>query len=105
MDPSLYSGLFAIGGAAVGGVCTVAATFIERRWSRANREIRDLADQVAAYYQLERLYKNEMAELTGKAPKTIMEQMRTRVEENGMYVRPTMTSGEAAKVQAKWKVN
>jgi hypothetical protein len=105
MDPSIYSGLFAIAGAAVGGGCSVAATFIERRWGRARRDIRILADQVAAYYQLERLYKDEMAGLTGKAPKTIMEQMRTRVEENGAYVRPTMTSNEAARIQAKWKAD
>jgi len=105
MDPSVYSGLFAIAVAAVGGGCTVAATFIERRWGRAKRDIRNLADQVAAYHQFERLYKDEMAGLTGKAPKTIMEQMRARVEESGAYVRPTMTSSEAAKLQAKWKVN
>lgn len=105
MDPHVYSGLFAIAGAAVGGGCTVAATFIEHRWSRAKRDILNLADQVAAYYQLERLYKDEIAELTGKAPKRIMEEMRTRVQENGAYARPTMTSNEAARLRAKWKVN
>ena len=57
MDSSVYNGLFAIAGAAVGGGCTVAATLIERRWSTAKRDIRNLADQVASYYQLERLYK------------------------------------------------
>ena len=100
MDPNVYSGLFAIAGAAVGGGCTVAATVIDRRWGRAKRDIRNLADQVPAYYQLERLYKDDMAELTGKAPKTIMEQMRTRVEENGANARPTMTSNEAARLRA-----
>ena len=104
MDPNVYSGLFAIAGAAVGGGFTIGATFIERSWGRAKRDIRNLADQVAAYYQLERLYEDEMAVLTGKASKTIVEQMRTRVEENGSYVRPRMTSNEAARLQAKWKV-
>ena len=105
MDPSVYNGLFAIAGAAVGGGCTVAATLIERRWSTAKRDIRNLADQVASYYQLERLYKEEIAELTGKASKTIMEQMRARVMEDGTYVRPTMTSTEAMKLLSKWKGN
>ena len=105
MDPSVYNGLFAIAGAAVGGGCTVAATLIERRWGTAKRDIRNLADQVASYYQLERLYKEEIAELTGKASKTIMEQMRARVTEGGTYVRPTMTSAEAMKLLSKWKDN
>lgn len=105
MDPSVYNGLFAIAGASVGGGCTVAATLIERRWSKARRDIRNLADQVASYHQLERLYKEELAQLTGKAAKTVMEQMRTRVAESGTYVRPTMTSAEAMKLLSKWNDN
>ena len=105
MDPSVYNGLFAIAGAAVGCGCTVAATLIERRWSTAKRDIRNLADQVASYYQLERLYKEEIAELTGKASKTIMEQMRARATESGTYMHPAMTSAEAIKLLSKWKDN
>lgn len=102
MDPSIYGGLFAITRAAIGGGCTFAATLIERRWGRAKRDMRNLADQVAAYYQLERLYKEEVAGITGRASKTIMEQMRARVAESGMYVRPTMTSDQAKKIKINW---
>jgi hypothetical protein len=52
MDASIYSGLFALAGAAVGGASTIAATLIERRWGRAKRGIRTLADQVAAFHHL-----------------------------------------------------
>jgi hypothetical protein len=73
MEPSNYSGLFAIAGAAVGGGCTVAATLVDRRWGRIKRDVRRLADQVAAYCQLEQLYKEELEMITGKSSKTIME--------------------------------
>jgi hypothetical protein len=105
MDASIYSGLFALAGAAVGGASTIAATLIERRWARAKRDIRNLADQVAAFHQLERLYKDEMAALTGNAPKTILEQMRARVAEDPKFVRPTMTSENARKIRAEWVAN
>lgn len=81
----------------------MAATLIERRWSTAKRDIRNFTDQVASYYQHERLYKEEMAEFIGKASKTIMEQMRARVTESGTYIRSTMTSAEAIRLLSKWK--
>jgi hypothetical protein len=102
MDASFYSGFAAVAGAAIGGACTVAATMFERRWGRAKRDVRNLADQVAAYYQLEQLYKEELAAITGKAPKTIMEQMRTRVAADEKYVRPCMTSRGALKLRSCW---
>lgn len=105
MDPIFYSGLFAIAGAVVTGGFTLAATLIERRWGQAYRDIRALADQVEAYHQLESLYKDEMAMLTGKASKTVMEQMRKRVADYGLFVRPTMTSEQAKKIRAKWVIN
>jgi hypothetical protein len=46
-----------------------------------------------------------MAMLTGKASKTVMEQMRKRVTEQGLFVRPTMTSEQAKKIRAKWGIN
>ena len=103
METSIYNGLFAIAGAAVGGACTVAASLIERRWGRAKRDIHTLTEQVEAYYQLERLYKQEVAELTGKSAKTVMEQMRTQVAESELFVRPTMTSDQAKRIRDKWR--
>jgi len=103
MDTTIYNGLFAIAGAAVGGLCTVAASLIERRWDRAKRDIQTLTEQVEAYYQLERLYKQEMAVLTGKSAKTVMEQMRTQVAENKLLARPTMTSDQAKRIRDKWR--
>jgi hypothetical protein len=102
MDPILYSSLFAAAGAVVTGGFTLAATLIERRWGQAYRDIRALTDQVEAYHQLESLYKDEMAMLTGKASKTVMEQMRKRVAEHGLFVRPTLTSEQARKIRANW---
>ena len=104
MDPHITSGLFAIGGALVGGLIMLAATRIERRWDRAKRDIVKLCDQVSAFYQLEQLYKEEVAKLSasGKSGKTIMEEMRAKVAESGAYERPAMTSIAASKIKRDW---
>ena len=104
MDPQITWGLFALGGALLGGLITLAATRIDRRWDRAKRQIVQLSDQVAAFYQLEQLYKDELANLStnGEAATTIMKKMRSRVSESGEYERPAMTSLEASKIKREW---
>lgn len=104
MDAQVVSGLFALAGALLGGMISYATTRIDRRWARAERTIRQLCDQVAAYYQLEQLYKDEVARLdpSGRSAKIIMEDMRTRVSHSGEFVRPSMTSLEATKRLSEW---
>ena len=104
MDTELTAGLFALAGALLGGLISYATTRIDRRWGRAERHIGQLCDQVAAYYQLEQLYKEELALLdpSRRSAKTIMEEMRTRVAQSGEFERPQMTSLAATKLRREW---
>lgn len=63
MDSQIISGLFALTGALLGGLISYATTRIDRRWGRAKRQIAQLCDQVSAYHQLEKLYKEKLANL------------------------------------------
>lgn len=104
MGSEVISGLFALSGALLGGLISYATTRIDRRWGRAERHIAQLCDQVAAYYQLEQLYKEELAKLdpAGRSAKTIMEDMRTRVAQSGEFERPSMTSLSATRLRREW---
>lgn len=104
MESQIISGLFALAGALLGGLITYATTRIDRRWARAERTIAQLCDQVAAYYQLEQQYKDELARVdgAGRSAKTIMEEMRSRVAQSGEFKRPFMTSLAATKLRREW---
>lgn len=105
MTPEIISGVFALSGAVIGGVISLAITKIDRRWERAKHQIVQLADQVSAYYQLEQFYKDELARVdaSGRSAKTIMEEMRTRVSKSGEWERPSMTSLAAQKIAKEWR--
>lgn len=105
MDTSIVSGMFALGGAVIGGFTTYMTAHVDRRWGRARRQITQLCDQVSAYYQLEALYKVRLAEADpdGRSPKTIMEAMRAHVAETGEYERPSITSAGAARIRKEWQ--
>ncbi len=102
MDSQIVLGLFALAGTLLGGLISYATTRIDRRWNRAERQIAQLCDQVAAYYQLEQLYKEELSRLCGRNPMTIMADMRSKVAQSGEYERPSLTSLAAIKIRREW---
>jgi len=65
-------------------------------------QIRILCDQVSAYHKLEEYYKAELSKLNNKSEKTIMEEMRSKVQEIESFERPTMTSNQANKIKTKY---
>lgn len=101
----MISGFFALGGALIGGLLTYGAARIGHRWRRAQSDIAMLCDQVAAYYELEKLYKVELAKLdpAQRSAKVVMEEMRLRVSQSGEFERPQMTSFAAGKLRRKWR--
>ena len=104
MGSEIVAGLFALSGALLGGLISYATTRIDRRWGRAERQIARLCDQVSAYYQLEQLYKEQLAvfDPAGRSPKTIMEDMRAKVAQSGEFERPSITSLAAVKIRREW---
>ena len=73
-------------------------------WTKAQKDITQLCDQVAAYYQLEQLYKDELAALDpgNRSAATILKDMRAQVAESGEFERPYMTSTAASKLRREW---
>lgn len=104
ISSEVVAGGFALAGALLGGLISYATTRAEQRWARAERNIAKLCDQVSAYYQLEQLYKEELARLDpeGRSAKKIMEDMRTRVAQSGDFERPNITSLAARTIRREW---
>ena len=100
----MLTGSFALAGALIGGLVTYMAARVGHRWDRAQRQIIRLCDQVSSFYQLEQLYKVELAKLDpqGRSSETIMKDFRSRVEQSGEYERPSMTSLAANKLRREW---
>ena len=104
MSDAMMAGLFALAGVLLGGLISYKTALIGDRREKAQKKILQLCDQVSAFYQLEQLYKDELARLdpSGRSGKATMEHMRSRVEELGEYKRPTMTTGEVNKIRSEW---
>ena len=104
MSGEIVSGLFALSGALLGGLISYATTRIDRKWDKAQRHIGELSEQVSAYYQLEQIYKEKVAEVdsSGRSAKTVMEDMRSKVTETGEFERPYMTTLAAQKIRREW---
>ena len=61
MSEHVVTGLLTLEGAVSGGLFTYLAARVSHRWAKAQRDIARLCDEVAAYYELEQLYKEEVA--------------------------------------------
>lgn len=104
MVDAVITGTFALAGALIGGLFIYLAARVGQRWAKAQKDISQLCDQVAAYYQLEQLYKDELAALDpGKrSAATILKEMRSKVAESGDFERPSMTAVAAGKLRREW---
>lgn len=104
MDNSVATGVFALAGTLVGGFFTYLTARIGQRWAQAKKDIAHLCDQVAAFYQLEQLYKEQMAlvDPSKRSSEAIMKEMRGKVAASEEFVRPSMTSLAATKLRREW---
>lgn len=105
MDNSVIIGVFTLFGALIGGASAIISARFNRKWEQARHEIPRLCREVAAYHKLEEFYKDEVASLRPGHPaaKTVQEEMRTRVERIGDFIRPKMTANEANKICEMWE--
>ncbi|WP_144244453.1 hypothetical protein [Pseudohaliea rubra] len=104
MNENIITGFFTLAGTIAGGLFAYLAARVGHRWDKAQRDIARLCDEVAAYYELEQLYKEEVAisSQDAKSAATIMREMRSRVAESGEFKRPSMTSYAAHKLRREW---
>ena len=103
MQTEIVVGVFTLGGAVIGGLFTYLSARISHNWTRAKTDSERLTKQVEGYHTLEGFYKEDMAKLDPghRQPKTILQEMRDRVEESGC-ARPTMTANDARKLRDSW---
>ena len=103
MNESMITGLFTLAGALLAGTFTYMGTRVDHRWSLARREIADLCDQVKAYHKLEALYADELSAFKKSHKKSVLQEMRSKVEAGNDLARPTLTAAEAEKIQRRWQ--
>jgi hypothetical protein len=92
-----------LGGAAIGGIATTLGVWLDRRRQRAAEHVRKLADQVAGYYDVVQLYCDEIHRLQPERnPKTILKEMRDKIEQADETARPDMTRKQAEKIKRSY---
>lgn len=94
MSEQIVIGLFTLAGVFLGGFFSVWAAKIGYNKEKMERDIKDLANQVKSYWQLEKVYLSQLEKHTGLPPKTLMKNARKSVEKNG-YEYPKMTEKKA----------
>ena len=105
MSDVFFTGLFSVLGAFIGGAAAVFATKIDRKWQKAEGQIRRLCHELEAFHKLEELYKEEVAKLRPEhaSAKTIQDEMRTQVEKLDGYKRPSITPSDIKKILIQWE--
>ena len=63
-------------------------------------QVNILSNQIISYWNLEKIYSEELSKKTSKAQKTILQEYREKIEAMDLE-RPTMTEKEARKILTK----
>jgi cell division protein FtsB len=114
MEPAVINGIFTLTGVIIGGVLSFVTSKDEKEKNALNRQIKELQDkntilhkeitklcaQVSAYWNIEKAYSEELAQVTNQNSKSVLKKRRDIIERNG-YVRPTMTEKETRDILEK----
>lgn len=105
MTAEIIVGIFSLGGALIGGLCSIVATSIGNKRTQIKADLADLADQVISYWNLENEYVEAFHDLDPekRASKTIKEDFREIVQSKGLE-RPKMTHNTALSIKKRWHV-
>ena len=100
MNEYIVNGIFALSGTLVGGLISyfIARNAKEIKSLKSNVNI--LAKQVISFWNLEKLYTEELSKLISKPSKTIKEEFRAKIQIMD-FDRPTMTENEAKRILTK----
>jgi gas vesicle protein len=98
MSESVIIGIFTCIGTIIGILASYLISLIsmkkDKEFKMLKNNVKRLAKQVISYWNLEKKYSEELGKLTSKAPKTVLQDFRSEVENDG-YERPTMTENDA----------
>lgn len=100
MSESIINGVFALTGTFIGGLISYFIARNAKDFKTLKSQANIMANQIISYWNLERLYSEEMSKLINKPAKTILQEFREKIEEMNID-RPTMTEKEARKIITK----
>ena len=100
MKESIVNGIFALSGTLLGGVISYIIARNAKELNILKSQVNILSKQVISYWNLEKLYSEEIGKLLSKPTKTILQEYRERIESMDLE-RPTMTEKEAKKILTK----
>ena len=114
MDPNITNGIFTLMGVIIGGIISYFVSKDQKERDDLNRQIKDLEKknaslknniiklgyQVSSYWNIEKAYSQEVAQLTNRTPKKVLEERRNNLESAG-YTRPTMTENSVRDILEK----
>ena len=100
MNESIVNGFFALSGTLVGGLISYFMARDAKELKNLKSQVNILSKQIISYWNLEKLYSEEMNKLIQKPAKTILQEYREKIESMDLG-RPTMTEKEAKKILSK----
>ena len=102
MSEPIITGVFALSGTVLGGLISYLIARNEKEIKTLKSQVNNLSNQIISYWNLEKLYSEELSKLTSKTQKTVLQEYREKIESMDME-RPTMTEKEARKILIKKK--
>lgn len=114
MESVIINGIFTLAGVFIGGVISYLTARDKKEVAALNRQIKELQEnnnihktqiislcnQVSAYWNIEKAYSEEIASITQKNAKTILQKRRDSIAAKG-FVRPSLTSNDVNKILEK----
>lgn len=97
MNESIINGLFALTGTLIGGLISYFIARNEKDMKILKAQVNILSKQVISYWNLEKLYSEEVGRLNAKSAKTVLQEYREKIESMD-FERPTMTEKEAKRI-------
>lgn len=100
MGEAGITGLFTILGTLLGGIISYMISRDSKETKTLKTQVNILSKQVISYWNLEKLYAEELGKYSSKPARTILQEYREKIESMDLE-RPTMTEKEANKILNK----
>ncbi len=97
LNESILNGIFALTGTLLGGFISYLIARNTKETKSLKLKVNLLSKQVISYWNLEKLYSQELGSLKSKSSKTILEEYREKIERMG-FERPTMTEKKSKRI-------
>lgn len=100
MSETVITGLFTLAGTFIGGLISFLIARNTKEINTLKSDVIILSKQVISYWNIERLYSEELSKLVSKPARTILHEYREKIE-SMEFERPTMTEKESKRILTK----